>query len=192
MGLWNALFGKTELKPYRPEKFPLNDRVLTITAKHNTMISVYENPLSSIEGTVTEFKQNKDEITIKNLEGILLITKQDDAYVQIKCEGTLQGDWHFPGTIEAKTVHLTIRKPMKLNINAQIISAEGFTNVQNYYMPTNMLPDKFKEFNPSELTPEEINGSYEVIAQKTDKLERTKITAHTVRLSYMPIECEEE
>jgi hypothetical protein len=191
MGLWNALFGKKEVKPFKPEKFPLNDRTLTITAKHGTMISIYDNPLSSVEGTVTELKQNKNEVTIKNLEGILFLSKDDFADLQITCEGTLQGDWYFPGTIEAKNVNITIRKPMKLNIYAQIVSAEGYTNVQNYYMPTDMLPDKFKEFNPAELTPEEINGSYEVIAEKTDALERTRIMAHTVRLSYMPIMSED-
>lgn len=192
MGLWKALFGKKEVKPYKPEKFPLNDRVLSITAKHNTMISVYDNALSSIEGTVTEFKQNKDEITIKNLEGLLFISKQDEAYIQINCDGTLQGDWYHPGNIEAKTVHLTIRKPMKLNIFAQIVSAEGFTNVQNYYIPTNKLPEKFRKFNPTELTPEEINGSHIEIDKQAEKLERTKIKANTVRLSYMPENDEEE
>lgn len=187
MGLWTAIFGKKEVKPYKPETFAANDRTINITAKHNAMISLHEHSYAKIEGTVTELKQNKNDVTIKDLEGILFISKKDDAFMEITCDGTLQGDWYYTGNIEAKTVHLTIKKPMKLNIFAQIISAEGFTNVQNYYMPTDMLPDKFKMFNPPELTPEEINGSYEVIAEKTDALERTRIMAHTVRLSYMPL-----
>lgn len=192
MGLWNAIFGKKEVKPYKPETFAANDRTINITAKHNAMISLHEHSYAKIEGTVTELKQNKNDVTIKDLEGILFISKKDDAFMEITCDGTLQGDWYYSGNIEAKTVHLTVRKPMKLNIYAKIISAEGFTNVQNYYMPTDMLPDKFKMFNPAELTPEEINGSHITIDLQADKLERTKITAHTVRLSYMPIERDEE
>lgn len=190
MGLWNAIFGKKEVKPYKPETFAANDRTINITAKHNTMISLHDSSYVKIEGTVTELRQNKNEVTIKDLEGLLFIPKNDDGFLEIICEGTLQGDWYYTGNIEAKTVHLTVRKPMKLNIYAKIISAEGFTNVQNYYMPTDMLPDKFKMFNPAELTPEEINGSYEIIAEKTDELERTRIMAHTVRLSYMPEDSE--
>lgn len=192
MGLWNAIFGKKEVKPYKPETFAANDRTINITAKHNAMISLHEHSYAKIEGTVTELKQNKNDVTIKDLEGILFISKKDDAFMEITCDGTLQGDWYYTGNIEAKTVHLTVRKPMKLNIYAKIISAEGFTNVQNYYMPTDMLPDKFKMFNPAELTPEEINGSHITIDLQADKLERTKITAHTVRLSYLPIERDEE
>lgn len=192
MGLWNAIFGKKEVKPYKPETFAANDRTINITAKHNAMISLHEHSYAKIEGTVTELKQNKNDVTIKDLEGILFISKKDDAFMEITCDGTLQGDWYYSGNIEAKTVHLTVRKPMKLNIYAKIISAEGFTNVQNYYMPTDMLPDKFKMFNPAELTPEEINGSHITIDLQADKLERTKITAHTVRLSYLPIERDEE
>lgn len=192
MGLWNAIFGKKEVKPYKPETFAANDRTINITAKHNAMISLHEHSYAKIEGTVTELKQNKNDVTIKDLEGILFISKKDDAFMEITCDGTLQGDWYYSGNIEAKTVHLTVRKSMKLNIYAKIISAEGFTNVQNYYMPTDMLPDKFKMFNPAELTPEEINGSHITIDLQADKLERTKITAHTVRLSYLPIERDEE
>jgi|GEM_PF-4892785 len=192
MGLLNWIFGEKEIKPYKPEKFALNDRTLNITAKHNTMLSIYEGALSSIEGTVTSLKQNKNEVTIKNLEGLLFLPKNDDAFLDITCEGTLEGDWYFPGTIEAKTVHLTIRKPMKLNILAQIISAQGFTNVQNYYLPTHLLPERLREFDTPELTPEEINGSYIAINTQADELETTKILARTVKLNYLPFDDEEE
>jgi len=186
MGLWNTLFGKKEVKPYKPEKFFLNNRILKITAKHDTMISIYDNALSSIEGTVTELKQNKNEVIIKNLEGLLFLSKNDDGFIEINCEGTLQGDWHYSGSIEAKTLHLTIRKPMKLNIYAQNVSAEGFTNVQNYYIPTDKLPERYRKLNPTELTSEEINISYLEICKQTEKLCKTTIKANTVRLNYLP------
>jgi len=186
MGLLNWLFGEKETKPFKPETFAINDRTVNITAKHNAMISIHEHSYAKIEGTVTALKQNKNEIGIKDLEGLLFLPTNDDGFININCEGTLQGDWLYSGSVLAKTVHLTIRKPMKLKINSPIISAEGYTNVQNYYMPTNLLPEKFKKLNPTELTPEEINGSFETIHEKTNKLETTIIAANIVRLSYFP------
>lgn len=192
MGLWNLIFGEKEIKPYKPEAFVLNGRYITVHAKHGTMISIYDAPLSKIEGTVTELKQNRKEINIKNLEGVLLLSKNDNAIVEVNCHGTIQGDWYFPGKINAKTVDLSIRRPMKLEIIASVISAEGFTDVQYFYMPTDMLPEKIKKHNFVEITEEEANGSYENIILAAGSLEKTTITADVVRLSYLPETSEEE
>jgi hypothetical protein len=187
MGIWKSLFG-TE-KAYKPDLILFDEKVLVLHSEKPLQIELAPIYGLRIDGTITKERpamtaSGEDCYFVEGIDGIANTPHLRNIRIDAKASRISGNIWH-PGTLEAKMVDVTIKRPMTIKTEAEIY-APDFTKAI-YYMPTSTLPKKLRaQHDQIELTPEQINGHWEALEETTRNLPQLIIKATSARILYMP------